>query len=248
MKLSNNTVLITGGASGIGFALAKAFIESKNTVIICGRDRDKLHAAKEQLPQLTTFYCDITKTQDLSELQAQLSTRFPKLNMLINNAGMQQSIDFTGTGVDETRIDREIDTNLTAHIKLTNRLLPLLSSQDTSRIVFIGSALGRVTKHSTPIYSATKAAVHSFAESLRHQLANTSTKVTEVIPDLVATSMTQDRQNTKKMHPATLAKSVLRGIRKNNSKILVGRTRLLFGLHRLTPKVAERIINKPQRC
>ena len=244
MKLSNNTVLITGGASGIGFALAEALIELNNTVIICGRDREKLNAAGEQLPQLTTYVCDITQSRDLTQMQAQLSVRFPKLNILINNAGLQQSLDFSGNRVDEPRIELEIETNLTAHIKLTNRLLPVLTSQEESAIIFIGSALARVPKHSTPIYCATKAALHSFAESLRYQLTNTTTRVIEVVPDVVETAMTADRRDIKKMRPADLAKSVVQGMKNNSRNILIGRTRVLFGLHRLMPKIAQSIINK----
>ena len=244
MKFSDNTVLITGGASGIGFALARVLIEQNNTVVICGRDSDKLNGAKVKLPQLTTIKCDITKQKDLEELQVFLKTRFPGLNILVNNAGIQFPMNFVASEVDETLIDQEIQTNLTSQIKLTNRLLPLLSVQQDSAIVFTSSALARVPKASAPVYCATKAGIHSFALSLRHQLNGTSTRVIEVVPDLVETAMTENRRNVKKVTPGEVAQSVLKGLDNNEDEILVGRTRLLIGLHRLVPKVAHMIINK----
>jgi short-subunit dehydrogenase involved in D-alanine esterification of teichoic acids len=244
MNPTNNTVLITGGASGIGLALAEQFLQRNNTVIICGRDGEKLAAAKRQLPDVVTMVCDITRSQDLAELQAQISARFPQLNILINNAGVQIPMDFAGVGVDEAAIELEIQTNLVAHIKLTNRLLSLLTAQKESAIVFVGSALGRVPKHGAPVYCASKAGIHSFAQSLRFQLSGSDTKVMEVVPDLVATDMTSERQNVRKVTAETVAENVLSGLIRNAKEILIGRTRLLFGLHRWVPAVAESIINR----
>jgi short-subunit dehydrogenase involved in D-alanine esterification of teichoic acids len=243
MNPANNTVLITGGASGIGLALAEQFLQ-RNTVVICGRDAEKLAATKRRLPEVVTMVCDITRPHDLAELQAQLSARFPQLNILINNAGVQIPMDFAGLGVDEAAIEQEIQTNLVAHIKLTNRLLPLLTAQKESAIVFVGSALARVPKHGAPVYCASKAGVHSFAQSLRFQLTGTNTKVIEVVPDLVATDMTADRQNVRKVTAEAVAKHVVTGLKRNDEEILIGRTRLLFGLHRWLPAVAESIINR----
>jgi uncharacterized oxidoreductase len=244
MKSSNNTVLITGGASGIGFALARVLIEQNNTVIICGRDSDKLNGAKVNLPQLITIKCDITKQKDLEELQVLLETRFPRLNILVNNAGIQFPMNFVTSEVNETQIDQEIQTNLTSHIKMTNRLLPMLSAQQDSAIVFTSSALAWVPKASAPVYCATKAGIHSFALSLRHQLSGTKTRVFEVVPDLVETAMTENRADVKKVTPGEVAKSVLKGLDSNKDEILIGRTWLLLGLHRLLPNVAHMIINK----
>jgi uncharacterized oxidoreductase len=245
MNLSGNTVLITGGASGIGFALARALLETDNQVIICGRNAHKLETAKHHLPRLTTITCDITQANQLADLQSRLSARFPRLNMLINNAGIQLPMDFSQASIDEAIIEQEIQTNLISHIKLTNRLLPILSSQDNSAVIFIGSALGRVPKHLAPVYCATKAGIHSFAQSLRYQLAATSTRVFEVVPDLVATPMTADRTTSHKITPEALAQSVMEGIKNEHQEILVGRTRLLFGIQRIMPRMAEAIINRP---
>lgn len=244
MKPTNNTVLITGGASGIGLALAKQFLQHNNSVVICGRDGGKLAAVKKRMPDVATMVCDITRSQDLSELQAQISARFPQLNILVNNAGIQIPMDFAGLGVDEAAIEREIQTNLVAHIKLTNRMLPLLTAQTESAVVFVGSALGRVPKHCAPVYCASKAGIHSFAQSLRFQLSGSNTSVIEVVPDLVATDMTADRHNVRKVTAETVAGNVISGLGRNAEEILIGRTRLLFGLHRWLPAVAGSIINR----
>jgi short-subunit dehydrogenase involved in D-alanine esterification of teichoic acids len=244
MNPTTNTVLITGGASGIGLALAGQFLQHNNTVIICGRDAEKLAAAKQRLPDVITLKCDITRGRDLAELQAQLSARFPRLNILVNNAGIQIPMDFSRFDVDEALIEQEIQTNLIAHIKLTNRMLPLLAGQKESAVVFISSALARVPKHCAPVYCASKAGIHSFAQSLRYQLSGSSTKVVEVVPDLVATDMTAERQNVHKVTTENVAKNVLLGLNRNDKDILIGRTRLLFSLHRWLPAVAHSIINR----
>jgi short-subunit dehydrogenase involved in D-alanine esterification of teichoic acids len=244
MNPENNTVLITGGASGIGLALAGQFLKQNNCVIICGRDGEKLEAAKQRLPQLITMQCDITRAQELAELQAQVTARYPQLNILVNNAGIQIPMDFSRCDVGEALIEQEIQTNLIAHVKLTNRLLSLLTGQKDAAIVFISSALARVPKHSVPVYSATKAGIHSFAQSLRFQLRGSRAKVIEVVPDLVATAMTAGRQDSHKMTPQDLAKTVTRGLVRDEEEILIGRTRLLFSLHRWMPSVADAVINK----
>lgn len=243
MKTSGNTVLITGGASGIGLALAKAF-QHNNTVIICGRDREKLNRVRLHFPKIHTIECDITKGAELAELQSQLSARFPALNIVVNNAGIQKSMDFKEAGVDESLIRQEIDTNFTAQINITNRLLPQLSAQPAASIVFVSSALARVPKMNAPVYCATKAAIHSFVQSLRMQLRRTRIQVTEVVPDLVDTAMTADRPNATKTKPEALANSVITGIRNDHSEILIGRTGMLFSINHLSSRLAQHIINK----
>ena len=244
MNTSGNTVLITGGASGIGLALAKEFYDNKNTVIICGRNRDKLTIAKQLLPRIHTLECDITRTDNLTELQAQLGARFPALNILVNNAGIQIPMDFKEESIDEVLIKYEIDTNFTAQINITNRLLPQLSSQSSSAVVFISSALARVPKITSPVYCASKAAIHSFVQSLRVQLLGTPIQVFEVVPDLVETAMTADRLNASKTKPEVLANLALKGIRNNNNEIRIGKTGTLFMIDRFVPKLAQHLINK----
>jgi short-subunit dehydrogenase involved in D-alanine esterification of teichoic acids len=243
MKLANNTVLITGGASGIGLALAAAFAETGNEIIVCGRDEEKLRRAENLLPSLATIRCDLTDAGDLDDLQSRLARDFPHLNLLINNAGIQTPMDFARIRVDEGLIERELQTNLAAHIKITGRLLPLLSAQQESAVVFIGSALGRVPKYSAPVYSAAKAGIHGFANCLRHQLAGSSTRVVEVVPDVVDTAMTSDRAATGKIRPEQLACRVMTGLARDQEQITIGRTALLLAINRFSPALANSLVN-----
>ena len=236
--------LTSSKAFDLTTALAMALVEANNRVIICGRDKEKLSAARELWPALTTLVCDITDAQDLAQLEVQIRGRFPGLNILINNAGIQRPMAVMDSNYDEMQIEHEINTNLTAPINLTHRLLPLLTSQKESSIVFVSSALARVPKYTAPVYCASKAGIYLFVESLRHQLNNTNTRVVEVIPDLVDTPMMADRPGSKKTQPAVLAGSFLRGVEGDSNTTFIGRTRLLFGLQRLLPNLARSIISK----
>lgn len=186
MKTSGNTVLITGGATGIGFALAERFVKLGNNVIICGRRKEKLAEAEKKLPGIHTIVCDISKEIDRKALFERMQSDFKDLNILVNNAGIQRKIDLK-VGIDEfLRNDHnEIDINLKSQIYLAVRFTPTLSKQKEAAIINVSSGLGYVPMAMFPIYSATKAAIHSFTMSLRHQLKGTSIKVFEVIPPTV---------------------------------------------------------------
>lgn len=241
MKLSNNTILITGGSAGIGLALATALHQLGNQVIICGRSEQRLSETQASCPGLYTITCDISDPQQQERLVAQLNKDFPQLNVLINNAGIQRRIDFNSASLRIEQIREEINTNLSAQIELTARLLPRFTSQQHSTLIFIGSALARVPKKSTPIYCASKAALHSFVRTLRYQLDGGSTEIVEVIPDLVDTAMTQHNP-MRKLSPQTLAQAVIKALGRGKHEIRIGRTPLLFGLHRLIPSLAYRLL------
>lgn len=248
MKLSNKTVLITGGSSGIGLALAEAFIGKGSKVIVCGRDTNKLRQAEIRLPSVTAVKCDITDPEDLNRLRTRIEARFPKFDLLVNNAGIQSTMDFRTGNIDDAAIERELQTNLAAQIKITNLLYPLLSARPESAIVFIGSALGHVPKFSVPVYSAAKAGLHCFAQCLRQQLESSPTRIVEVIPDLVDTPMTGDRDNARKIQPARLARLVTGGLEQERERILVGRTGILLGINRFLPALAQDLVNGRRRA
>lgn len=181
MKMSGNAILITGGATGLGFELAEMLSDLGNDVMICGRREEKLEKASARIPGIKTLRCDISKESDRDALLAKVEREFNDINMLINNAGIQRKIDFNRGSAELRQNDGEIDINFKAAVGMCAGFIPLLSRKD-SAIVNVSSGLGFVPMAAFPIYSATKAAMHSFTMSLRYQLRNSTIKVFEVIP------------------------------------------------------------------
>jgi uncharacterized oxidoreductase len=188
MDLSNNTVLVTGGASGIGLAIAERFQNAGSTVIICGRRIEKLEEAKTSHPDFHTHAADVT-TPAGREALAQWATReFPLLNVLVNNAGIQRRVRLTENEPWE-QTHEEIAVNLEAPIHLARLFIPGLQKQSRAAIVNVTSGLSFSPLANVPVYCATKAALHSFTLSLRHQLKDTSVQVIELIPPAVDTDL-----------------------------------------------------------
>lgn len=191
MNLSGNTILITGGASGIGFAFAERFLKAGNTVLICGRRPEKLAEAKAKCPELHTLVCDVADPADRVALFAWARTQFPGLNVLVNNAGVQhRGINLTQPPTaDWDYYQREIATNVDGPIHLSMLFAPFLADKPNATIINVSSGLAFAPMAFVPIYCATKAAVHSFTMSLRHQVAARGIKVIEVIPPAVQTDL-----------------------------------------------------------
>jgi short-subunit dehydrogenase involved in D-alanine esterification of teichoic acids len=242
MELSKNTVFITGGASGIGFALAKEFLSYENTVIICGRTLEKLEFAKEQYPGIYTIRCDVSNMDEVRQAMEKIETEFGSLNVLVNNAGIQYRFDFYEDEGAIEKIGEEIDINFRAVVHLTKLFLPILKKASEAAIINVSSFLGIVPKKSAPGYCATKAALHAFSKSLRYQLEDTPIKVFEIITPLVDTDMTKGREHDmKKLSPESLAKEVFRKLESDTFEIRPGRTSFVLFLNRLLPSLAEKI-------
>ena len=188
MELSGNTVLVTGGASGIGFGLAEQFIQAGSTVIICGRREDKLKEAQAKYSQLHIYSCNLGDPNERVALFEWVTSEFPAVNVLVNNAGIQQRYPLQQPPEWETMHD-EIAVNLDAPIHLATLFIPHLLQQTQAAILNITSGLAFAPIAIMPIYGATKAALHSFSLSLRQQLLNTSITVIEVIPPAVDTDL-----------------------------------------------------------
>ena len=242
MRLVDNTILITGGGSGIGLAFSEKLVALGNRVIICGRNRNKLEDVQRRLA-VTVLECDLTDKQSRARLVAVIKSDFPDLNMLVNNAGIQNVYRFDEGNDHAGKIDEEIAANFTSHLQLTDALLPLLLAQPEAALVYISSALSRVPKESAPVYCATKAGIHVFCKALRYQLAKTSVKVFEVVPALVDTAMTAGRGKGK-ISPATLVQEAIQGLQQDKYYICIGKTKILFALHRLFPALAAWIVRK----
>ncbi len=189
MELSGRTILITGGASGIGLGLAATFRQSRNRVIICGRSQDKLAQVKEKYPDITTLTCDISDVEQRKQLVSEILRRFLDFDILVNNAGIQRYIDLR-KGYDELKSgEDEIATNLVAPIELTALFIDHLIKRPSAAIINISSGLGFMPAFNTPVYNATKAAIHAYSLVLRQQLKDTPVRVVEVVPPMVDTGL-----------------------------------------------------------
>ena len=177
MEMSGNTVVVTGGATGIGYALAEAFLEAKNEVIICGRRERKLLEVPKKHPKMHIKVCDVADASDRRALVEWIAANFSTINILINNAGVQRDIDFTKGIADYLDGENEIDVNLEAPIVLSGLFVPLLTGKKESAIVNVSSGLGFVPAARMPVYSATKAGLHAFSMAFRHQLLRIGIKV-----------------------------------------------------------------------
>jgi uncharacterized oxidoreductase len=185
MKLTNNKILITGGASGIGLGLAKRFIQENNTVIICGRREAALKEVTDQFPGVITRVCDLSSEESRTELYHWISTKHSDLNVLVNNAGIQNWMTVSDPDFYQ-RAKNEITTNVEAPIHLTS-LFVNLKSLDT--IINVTSGLSFVPLTKVPVYSATKAFFHSFTLSLQHVLKSRNIGVIEMIPPALNTDL-----------------------------------------------------------
>jgi uncharacterized oxidoreductase len=226
MKTSGNTVLITGGGSGIGLALAEALLQRRNEVIVCGRRRERLQAAKKRLPEIHVRVCDVSSAQSRRALVDWLASDFKDLNLLVNNAGIQRSVDFLKGPRDLEDADEEIATNLTAPIHLSALLIPHLRRKKEAAIVNISSGLAFTPLASVPVYCATKAAVHSLSLSLRHQLRDTSVQIFEVAPPMVSTELLGSRKRPEEtehtMSPEAVAAGILDALERNDHEVALG--------------------------
>ena len=190
MSFTNRTILITGGNSGIGRALAEALQKQGNRVIVTGRKPDSLAATLADNPGMAGYALDVTDAVALAGFAAQVVAENPDLATLILNAGIMEPEDFTAETVALDVAERTIATNLVAPIRLAAALLPHLRAQSHAALVTVSSGLAFVPKAANPTYSATKAAIHSWTQALRHQLRDASVSVHEIAPPLVATELT----------------------------------------------------------
>ncbi len=238
MHISGNTVLITGGATGIGLALADALLEQGNEVIICGRRRTRLDAARARHPALHTRVADVSRASGRKALVAWTLHRFPNLNVLVNNAGVQRAIDFLHGPRDLPMADEELATNLAGPIHLLALLIPHLRRRREAAIVNISSGLGFTPLAAVPVYCATKAGIHAFSLTLRHQLRKTSVRVFEVAPPIVPTELSGKRERPDEAHftmtPEAVAKGIVAALRRDRYEVALGAA---ANLHRKRDKL-----------
>src|SRR5688572_14975761 len=186
MNLSRNTILITNGTSGINLELVRQLSQRQNTILVTGQDPNKLRAIQEQLPEMHTYQSDVSDPAAIASLYQRVTNDFPDLNVLINNADVMQTLSLSGqNGLQD--IGREIEVDLLGPVRMVEQFLPFLKSKQHAAIINTSSLLAFVPLASAPIYSAAKAGLHSYTQSLRVQLRNTNVKVFELAPPATIT-------------------------------------------------------------
>jgi uncharacterized oxidoreductase len=243
MKTTQNTILITGGSAGIGLAMAKLFAEKGNHVIITGRNAERLQKAASQLKNVTAIQFDVTKEEDVDRLVKKLDQEFPNLNILINNAGNAFLYKLVaGAGAFE-KAREEMLTNYLAPIRLTEKLLPLLERQKESAVVNVSSIVAFAPNHKMPGYGASKAALHSYTQSLRITLEPTSVKVFELMPPLVDTEFSTEIGGANGIAPSVVAEELFAAFEKDEYQIHVGKTAQIYQLSLSSPADALAAMN-----
>lgn len=226
MKLEGNVIFITGGGSGIGRALAEALHHRGNKVIISGRRKGHLAKTLEANPGMDSIELDVTDLQSIQRASEELIAKYPGLNVLINNAGIMQ-IDDASTSVNDELITSTIATNLTGPIRLTGALISHLKQQESAAILIVSSVLGFTPMAMTAVYSSTKAALHSYAQSLRFKLRHTSVRVLEVIPPWVRTELLNSSEEPRAMPLGQFIEETMQALATDADEIMVPRAKFL---------------------
>lgn len=236
MKLDGKVALVTGGSDGIGRALARALAAKGVSVIVCGRDPDRLGGARTE--GFATIAADLATETGRDTVVAMVRER--PIDILVNNAGMGADFDVAAP-VDLARVDRCIALNLTTPIHLIARLIDGLRAQPEAMIVNVTSGLAIAPSKKAPVYCATKAGLRSFTMALRAQLADTKVHVLEVLPPVVDTQMTADNPH-KKLSPDACARQIIVAMETGRAEANVGMTRLLSTAHNVSPAIARRVM------
>ena len=239
MKLERKTVLITGGTSGIGLELARQLLSRGNTVIVTGRDQDRLVAAAKAIPGLHTFKSDVSDPGAITELHEMVLSRFPALDTLINNAGIMRNLKLS----EERSLEdatREIEINLNGPVRMVQRFLPHLRTQTGALIVNVSSGLAFLPFPAAPVYCAAKAGIHSYTQSLRIQLRGTGVTVVELAPPGVETPLfrgefAEEMRGQKAMSVQVLVKRAIAGIEAGKLEIQPGLATVLKTMSRVAP-------------
>ncbi|MCB0632963.1 MAG: SDR family NAD(P)-dependent oxidoreductase [Saprospiraceae bacterium] len=239
MQLTNQTILITGGTSGIGYELGQSLLAKNNKIILLGRNRQKLEQAAAL--GFETIVCDLGRIEEVEAAAVRIQNDFPDISVLFNNAGVQYNYLFTEEVVAPQKIHQEIQINISGQILLTQLLLPLLSTAEKAMVVNTTSGLGAFPKADGLVYSATKAAMRNFTVGLRYALRDTAVRVLEFIPPVTDTGMTSGRE-TKKMPVSQLISSILPQLEKERKIVTVPAMRMFLWIAFLFPGLANRIL------
>jgi uncharacterized oxidoreductase len=242
MKLDNRTILITGGSAGIGLAFAHKFLELGNQVIVTGRRQSVLDELKSSYPKLHTIQSDIADPAQIASLARRVKAEYPKLDVLMNNAGIMLHRNLRGPAGDLDELTSEVDINLGGVIRTTSAFIDILTA-NKGTVINVSSGLAFVPLSSAPIYCATKAAVHSYTQSLRFQLEQSGVEVIELMPPAVKTALSADLPEGGLVSLITtdeLLKQTVAAFKKGKLEIRPGQANLLALMRRLAPGFMNR--------
>jgi len=220
MKLKGNTILVTGGGSGIGRGLAETLHRLGNQVIISGRRKGHLAETTKANPGMKSVELDVENPASIDAVTKKLIADYPELNVLINNAGVMH-IDNAAGAVDETMLVSTITTNLMGPIRMTGALIEHLKKQDHAVVINVSSVLGFVPLAMAAVYSSTKAAIHSYTLSLRHKLKGTSVTVVEIAPPWVQTDLLNSNNEPRAMPLAEFIAETIKVLGTDAHEVLV---------------------------
>ncbi len=242
MTPAGHTVLITGGAGGIGLALADLLLAAGNRVVVCGRDRARLARACAGRPGLVALAADLADPASRAALAEEVERRFPALDMLVNNAGRVQVCDLADPA-HVAVLEAEIAVNLIAPVALTSLLLPALQRRPGAAVVNVTSGYVFLPGARTAPYSAAKAGLHAMTQALRFQLRGSGVRVVEVMPPAVDTAMATHYPGPK-LTPQAAARQIWRGLLRDEEEIVIGLSRLARLAARVMPRTAFTIMNR----
>ena len=240
MKISNHTILITGGTSGIGLELVKKFY-SQNSLVVVSKSDSNLKELKSKYPKIQILKCDLSDINQVKDLIKTCNKDFPKINILVNNAGIELNYDFENSIEVFDKILEEINVNFTSPILLTAGLISLLKKNNESAIINVSSGLIYGHKKNAVIYTATKSAIHGATISLREQLKDSSIKVFELIPPLTNTPLTKNNPH-KKLSTQKLVDEFLKKFENDEFEINIGIIKYLKFIQSLFPNLTKKII------
>lgn len=241
MKLTKQTILLTGGTSGVGLALLHALHQRGNRLLVVGRNATRISELQASYPDVQFLRYDLAAPGDVAELIKTIQRVAPDCSVLINNAGVQFNYTLGNDPSGSMHVETEVQTNLTASIQLCNGLLPGLWQQTEAAIINVTSGLAISPKRSAPVYCATKAGLQVFTKALRYQLAGSRVQVVDVVLPLVDTPMTAGR-GRRKIPPEQVANELIQGVERGKSVVNVGPVKLFRVIHRLLPGVADRLL------
>jgi len=249
MRLTGRTILITGGSAGIGLAFALKFLELGNEVIVTGRRKAVLDAVKAEHPKLHTIQSDVGDPDEIAALAARVKRDFPNLDLLMNNAGVGVAKNLKASPNDLAGLMTEMEINVGGVVRTTAALIDLLTANHGT-VMNVSSALAFVPVPAMPIYSATKAAVHSYTQSLRFQLEGSGVEVIELMPPAVRTDMTSDfdEAGISTITTDELVKQAIAALRAGKQEIRPGQSNLLALMRRLAPSFINRQLWKASRA